>query len=149
MKTAHDYARYLMSLIHFSNTNVRAQTRDCAEAAFVQAMADARAQAYDHMRAITADMKAAADKRTAEVTAQVTQQVSDAEARIAQAKQTALDGLNACGGEDMGKWIHLLRNIEARAKVDGCHAVRIIGREGWIRMLTNYRPRRVVLEKDI
>ncbi len=55
----------------------------------------------------------------------------------------------ACGGEDMGKWIHLLRNIEAKAKVDGCKAVRIIGREGWIRMLTSYRPRRVVLEKDI
>ncbi len=55
----------------------------------------------------------------------------------------------ACGGEDMGKWIHLLKNIEARAKVDGCKAVRIIGREGWARMLTSYRPRRVVLEKDI
>ncbi len=57
MKTAHDYARYLMSLIHFSDTNVRAQTRDCAEAAFVQVMADARREALEQCIEVFVDFK--------------------------------------------------------------------------------------------
>jgi F-type H+-transporting ATPase subunit b len=73
-------------------TQLKAET-DAAIAAYEKAMADARAQAYEHMRVINADMKAVADKRTAEVTAQVTKQIADAEARITAAKQAALDSL--------------------------------------------------------
>lgn len=79
-------------------TQLKAET-DAAISAYEKAMADARAQAYDHMRVISADMKAVADKRTAEVSALVTQQISDAEARIAQAKQSALEGLKAISAD--------------------------------------------------
>ena len=79
-------------------TQLKAET-DAAISAYEKAMADARAQAYDHMRVINADMKAVADKRTADVTAQVNQQISDAEARIAQAKQSALEGLKTISAD--------------------------------------------------
>jgi len=62
-------------------------------------MNEARAQAFDHMRAIQADMKAVADKRTADVTAAVAKQISEAEARIASAKQAALDRIKGVAAE--------------------------------------------------
>lgn len=79
-------------------TQLKAET-DAAVAAYDKAMADARAQAYEHMKVIQADMKAVADKQTAEVTAQVTQQIAEAEGRIAQAKQTALDSLKTISAD--------------------------------------------------
>src|SRR5262249_10282685 len=55
----------------------------------------------------------------------------------------------ACGGADMRRWISLIARIEAYARAEQCAAVRIIGREGWARLLTAYRPKRVVLEKEL
>src|SRR5713226_4450419 len=55
----------------------------------------------------------------------------------------------ACGGADMSRWIGLIARIEAFARAENCSAVRIIGREGWGRLLTAYRPKRVVLEKEL
>ncbi len=79
-------------------TQLKAET-DAAVAAYDKAMADARAQAYEHMKVIQADMKAVADKKTADVAATVTKQIVDAEARIAQAKQSALDGLKTIAAD--------------------------------------------------
>jgi F-type H+-transporting ATPase subunit b len=72
---------------------------DAAVAAYEKAMADARGQAYEHMKTMQAEMKAVADKRTADVTAQVGQQISTAEARIAAAKQTALESIKGVAAE--------------------------------------------------
>ena len=72
---------------------------DAALAAYESAMSAARGQAGDHMRAIMADVKAVADKRTEEISASVAKQVSDAEARIAKAKQDALDSVKTLAGE--------------------------------------------------
>jgi len=77
---------------------LKAET-DTAVAAYDKAMAEARAQAYEHMRGIQAEMKTVADKRTADVTAQVAKQISDAEARIGAAKQAALDGIKGVAAE--------------------------------------------------
>ncbi len=79
-------------------TQLKAET-DAAIAAYEKAMNEARAQAFDHMRAIQADMKAVADKRTADVTAAVAKQISEAEARIASAKQAALDSIKGVAAE--------------------------------------------------
>ena len=79
-------------------TQLKAET-DAAIAAYEKAMNEARAQAFDHMRAIQADMKAVADKRTADVTAAVAKQISEAEARIASAKQAALDRIKGVAAE--------------------------------------------------
>ncbi len=79
-------------------TQLKAET-DAAIAAYEKAMAEARAQAYEHMRVIQADMKAVADKRTADVIATVTKQISEAEARIASAKQAALESIKGVAAE--------------------------------------------------
>ena len=79
-------------------TALKAET-DQAIAAYEQAMADARAQAQDHIRAMTAESKAVADKKTAEVTAAVNAQIAEAEARIAKAKTDALAGMRTLAAE--------------------------------------------------
>src|SRR5258708_2669606 len=75
------------------------QETDEAMAAYDKAMAAAGAQAQDRVRAIPGEMKAAAEKKTAEINAQVGAQISDAEARIAKAKSDALGGLRTIAAE--------------------------------------------------
>ena len=55
----------------------------------------------------------------------------------------------ACGGHDMSRWLDLLAPIEDWARSEGCDAMRIMGRRGWIRVLPAYRLTRVVLEKEL
>jgi hypothetical protein len=57
--------------------------------------------------------------------------------------------LVACGGAGVNRWIALLDGIEAYARAAGCAAVRIMGRKGWMRLLGDYRVKRIVLEKDL
>ncbi len=77
---------------------LKAET-DRALAAYDKAMADARAQAYEHMKAMQADMKAIADKRTTEVSNDVAAQIGQAEARINAAKQAALESIKGVAAE--------------------------------------------------
>jgi F-type H+-transporting ATPase subunit b len=77
---------------------LKAET-DKAIAAYEQAMAEARAQAQDHVRRVTTEMKAIADARNAEIGAEVTRQIADAEARIGKARAEALDGLKVLAGD--------------------------------------------------
>ncbi len=55
----------------------------------------------------------------------------------------------ACGGAHIERWIHLLETIEQYAKSEGCSAVRVIGRNGWEKLLPTYHRKRVLLEKLI
>lgn len=55
----------------------------------------------------------------------------------------------ACGGDDYENWIHLIGDIETYAAEENCDAVRIIGRQGWGRVLPDYKVSRVVLEKKL
>ena len=68
--------------------------------------------------------------------------------------------LIACGGASgrsrpsslaMGadRWIGLLDGIEAYARAAGCEAVRLMGREGWQRLLPSYRRTGIVLERTL
>ncbi len=57
--------------------------------------------------------------------------------------------LTACGGKDRMRWLPLLNDIETYAKNEGCDAMRILGREGWSRVLNDYHIAHVVLEKDL
>jgi hypothetical protein len=57
--------------------------------------------------------------------------------------------LVACGGAGAREWICLLDSIEAYARAAGCEAVRIMGREGWQRMLPSYRRTGIVLERAL
>lgn len=55
----------------------------------------------------------------------------------------------ACAGREMERWVGLLDKIEDFARVEGCSVVHITGRHGWERVLTAYRPTRVILEKRL
>ena len=55
----------------------------------------------------------------------------------------------ACAGSGMREWIRFISGIEKYAKSEGCQSVRLIGRKGWQRMLKDYRPKHVILEKAL
>jgi hypothetical protein len=57
----------------------------------------------------------------------------------------------ACGaaGADRDAWLPLLASLERYAKSENCQAIRIFGRRGWERLLPDYRPARVLLQKEL
>ena len=57
--------------------------------------------------------------------------------------------ITAAGGEDMKVCLPLLAKIETYAKNEGCDVVRIFGREGWQRMLPEYKRQAIVLERHL
>lgn len=50
---------------------------------------------------------------------------------------------------NMSKCLPLKVGLEKYAGTEGCQAIRIYGRQGWMRMLPDYRTHMVILEKDI
>jgi hypothetical protein len=56
---------------------------------------------------------------------------------------------DASRATDMRRWLRLLEGIEDFARAEGCEATRIIGRQGWARVLPSYQTKRIVLEKDL
>lgn len=69
--------------------------------------------------------------------------------QIEQTGRRKLCTLVACGGSQIRRWIGLIDQIEEYAKAEGCSASRIIGRDGWSAVLPDYKPHRVVLEKEL
>lgn len=57
--------------------------------------------------------------------------------------------ITSWGGEDMPEWVHLVRRVEDYAKAEGCRAVRVFGRGGWLRALDGYRKTAIVIEKEL
>lgn len=55
----------------------------------------------------------------------------------------------ACGGADVLSDLQFIGKIETYARNEGCRAVRIMGRRGWVRALKEYKQTRVVLEKEL
>ncbi|HEX5509826.1 MAG TPA: hypothetical protein VFX37_15100 [Pseudolabrys sp.] len=55
----------------------------------------------------------------------------------------------ACGGHDRARWLPLIAGIEEFARREGCSEMRVYGRKGWARVLDDYRPRYVILEKKL
>jgi hypothetical protein len=54
-----------------------------------------------------------------------------------------------CTGKDMSKWLHHLSEIEVWAKEAGCDIVETLARQGWQRMMPDYKARHIQLEKMI
>jgi hypothetical protein len=52
-------------------------------------------------------------------------------------------------GEGMKDWLRFLPDIEQFARNEGCTSIRVTGREGWSRILTDYDQIGVVLEKRL
>ncbi len=57
--------------------------------------------------------------------------------------------LVACGGTRMRRWLPLLAAIETYARSEMCALVRILGRKGWMRVLSQYQAQRIILEKKL
>ena len=55
----------------------------------------------------------------------------------------------ACGGHDRAQWLPLLAGLETYGRAQGCAAMRIYGRRGWLKLLPEYRTTRVLLEKEL
>jgi hypothetical protein len=55
----------------------------------------------------------------------------------------------ACAGKAMIRWLALAEGIEGYARAEGCSCVRIVGRKGWARVLSSYKTKRIILEKDL
>jgi hypothetical protein len=55
----------------------------------------------------------------------------------------------ACGGSNSKEWLPLLAGLERYAKAEDCKAMRIFGRRGWERLLPDYKPARILLEKEL
>jgi hypothetical protein len=68
---------------------------------------------------------------------------------LAQTEKRKFCVIVACGGAEMSRWLDLLKPIEAFAKLEGCDAMRIIGREGWARVLPGYARTRAVIDKPL
>jgi F-type H+-transporting ATPase subunit b len=93
---------------------LKAET-DQAIQAYERAMAAAREQAGDHMRSVTNEAKATAEARMGELAAQVTKQVTEAEARIVQAKNEALASLRGIAAETAKDVVAKLANLSPSA----------------------------------
>jgi hypothetical protein len=55
----------------------------------------------------------------------------------------------AAAGADVRSWIHLIGPIEDYARAEGRKRMRIIGRQGWKRLLPDYKQQAVVLERKL
>lgn len=68
---------------------------------------------------------------------------------IIQYPQRRVCRVNACVGEHRQKWIHLLSEIEAWGRANGCAAMEILARKGWARVLPDYQMTHVFLEREL
>jgi F-type H+-transporting ATPase subunit b len=89
---------------------LKAET-DQAIQTYERAMAAARDQANEQIRAVTNEAKATAEARTTELGAQVAKQVADAEARIAKAKDDALASLKRIAADTAKDVVAKLANL--------------------------------------
>jgi len=55
----------------------------------------------------------------------------------------------AASGTDIRSWVHLIGPIEDYARAEGRKRMRIIGRQGWKRLLPDYKQQAVVLERTL
>jgi len=53
------------------------------------------------------------------------------------------------GGRDRRSWLHFIKIIENAARLRGCVKMEIVGRQGWARVLPEYRPSAIVLQKHL
>jgi hypothetical protein len=57
--------------------------------------------------------------------------------------------ITVCGGSDMKRWLPLIEQIEAYARLEGCARVRIYGRKGWLRVLERYEAKHFIMDKEL
>ena len=68
---------------------------------------------------------------------------------VACGAQTSLRSLRKLDCDDRRQWLPLIAGLETYARAEGCAAMRIYGRRGWLKLLPDYRTSRVLLEKEL
>ena len=68
---------------------------------------------------------------------------------VACGAQTSLRSLRKLDCDDRRQWLPLIAGLESYARAEGCAAMRIYGRRGWLKLLRDYRTSRVLLEKEL
>jgi hypothetical protein len=68
---------------------------------------------------------------------------------VACGAQTSLRSLRKLDCDDRRQWLPLIAGLESYARAEGCAAMRIYGRRGWLKLLPDYRTSRVLLEKEL
>jgi len=58
-------------------------------------------------------------------------------------------GVRFLTGEDSGRWLYLVDQLEAWARANGCSRLDIVARKGWAKKLPDYKLTHVLLEKDL
>ncbi len=69
--------------------------------------------------------------------------------KVTQGGKERLCTIVACGGQDWPRFGHLIAGLEDYARAEHCKAMEICGRVGWMRLLTAYRPVKVILRRDL
>ena len=69
--------------------------------------------------------------------------------KVTQGEKERLCTIVACGGEDFQRFGHLIKDLEDYARTEGCQAMEVCGRAGWVRLLSEYRPVKVILRKEL
>ena len=54
-----------------------------------------------------------------------------------------------CGGHELKKWSEHVKIIENWAKNQGCDAMELIGRKGWVKVLSGYTETQTILGKAL
>lgn len=54
----------------------------------------------------------------------------------------------ACGGKNLKLFLPCMESLEAFARDEKCKGVRVIGRQGWVRVLKNYKTKAIFLERE-
>lgn len=67
--------------------------------------------------------------------------------KIIDASNKRLCVITSCGGRELPRWLAFIKDLEKYARVESCAALRIEGREGWIKMFPDYHQPYIVLEK--
>jgi hypothetical protein len=58
--------------------------------------------------------------------------------------------ISTLGGRQHRQWVHLVSGIEDFARAEGCEAVLLMGRKGWLRaMPPSWRQRGIIMERAL
>jgi hypothetical protein len=69
--------------------------------------------------------------------------------KVTQENGERLCTIVACAGRDWTKFGRLIARLEDYARAEGCDAVEICGRPGWMRRLPDYRVTKIVIRKRL
>lgn len=73
--------------------------------------------------------------------------IAAATTKIMQTPTRKVLRVECAAGSEMHRWLNFIKELERYGRQEGCAVCRVEGREGWSKMLTDYRQPWIVLEK--